>query len=94
MLKRIQTGFVTVAEWLRAGYPTGAPRKGHAALLALNGPLALTLAQKARVTAELGSSTLDIAAIEVAITKATNRLPVPSQTRELLPLLSQLPIRR
>ena len=75
--------------WLRAGYPTGTPRTGHSALLALNGPLSLTRSQQDCVTAELDSAAIEVTAIQVAITKATNRLPTPSQTREAVELLHQ-----
>lgn len=89
MLERISRTFAAVAEWLRAGYPSGAPRTGHSALLALNGPLSLTQSQKNRVTQELDAAAAEITTIEVAITKATDQLPTPSQTREVVELLHQ-----
>lgn len=71
--------FTAIIDGLRAGYPDQAPHAGHSPLLALNGPLALTSAQKARVVQALEGLPTDDTSIEVAITKATNRLPTPSQ---------------
>ncbi|MCF6387575.1 DUF3349 domain-containing protein [Mycobacterium sp. MBM] len=88
MAGRICTTVAACAEWMRAGYPTGTPRNGHSALLALNGPISLTPGQKRCVTAEL-ESTAEVTAIQVAITKATGRLPTPSQTSEVVGLLQR-----
>jgi len=85
----ISTTFAACLEWLRAGYPTGAPRTGHSALLALNGPMSLNQGQKRCVTAELESAAVEVTAIWVAITKATGRLPTPSQTSEVVALLQR-----
>lgn len=87
MPSRTRTPLAACIEWLRAGYPTGTPRTGHSALLALNGPMSLTQSQKDRVTAELDAAAAEITTIEVAITKATGQLPTPSQTREVVELL-------
>jgi len=79
------------ADWLRAGYPDGAPATGHSPLLALNGPLALTTRQKCRIAKELEGLPTEVGTIEVAIIKATDRLPTPTQTREIVGLLHRFP---
>jgi Protein of unknown function (DUF3349) len=77
-LPRLVSAVQSVLGWLRAGYPDDAPRTGHSPLLALNGPLALTPHQTEHVIAELDGGT-DTSDIEVAITKATDRLPTKTQ---------------
>ena len=81
VLTRVRHAFNAVIDWLRAGYPDEAPRTGHSPLLALNGPLALTAAQKYRIAKNLVGQPVDTTTIDVAITKVTNRLPTPAQTR-------------
>ena len=49
VLKRVYGILTATADWLRAGYPEGAPRTGHSPLLALNGPLCLSPTQKYRI---------------------------------------------
>lgn len=88
MRKRICHTLAAVLGWLRAGYPETS-RTGHSPLLALHGPLALTQKQKDCVTAQLDDMSADITVIQVAITKATHRLPTPSQTREIVHTLQQ-----
>jgi hypothetical protein len=73
--------FGSIIEWLRAGYPEQAPRTGYSPLLALNGPLSLSARQTDQVVAELGEGPTDSIDIEVTITKVTNQLPTPTQTR-------------
>ncbi len=72
--------------WWRAGYPDEAPRTGYSPLLALNGPLALTLAQRGRIVEDLDYQASDTA-IDVAIIKTTNHPPTPTQTRAVSQLL-------
>ena len=81
VLKRVRYVINAIVDWLRAGYPDEAPRTGHSPLLALNGPLALTAAQKYRIAKNLVGQPVDTTTIDVAITKVTNRLPTPAQTR-------------
>ncbi len=78
---RIGRVFRSIIEWLRAGYPDEAPRTGHSPLLALNGPIALTPGQTAQIVADLGEKPTGPNDIGVAITKVTNQLPTPTQTR-------------
>ena len=89
VLKRVYGILTATADWLRAGYPEGAPRTGHSPLLALNGPLCLSPTQKYRIAKDLEGLPRDIGTIEVAITKATDRLPTPIQTREIVGLVHQ-----
>ena len=83
VLKRVSGAFTAVIDWLRAGYPEEAPRTGHSPLLALYGPLALTPAQQRRIVKDLEEQPTDTTDIEVAITKVTNRLATPTQTRAI-----------
>ena len=72
-------------DWLRAGYPVGAPRTGHCALLALHGPPSLTRHQISQVIDALGA-TPDPPAdtdIQTTIVKVTDRLPNPSQVAQV-----------
>lgn len=68
-------------DWLRAGYPEDAPRTGHSPLLALNGPMALTMREIRSVVSELDNDPASATDIGVAITKATHRLPNQGQVR-------------
>lgn len=70
-------------EWLRAGYPDEAPGTGYSPLLALNGPIALSARQTAQIVAELGEGRTGPVDIGTAITKVTNQLPTPAQTRSV-----------
>ena len=83
VLTRVRHAVTAAIDWLRAGYPDEAPRTGHSPLLALNGPLALTPTQKDRIANALEGQPVCTTNIEVAITKATNRLPTPTQTRAI-----------
>ena len=83
VLTRVNRALTAVIDWLRAGYPDEAPRNGHSPLLALNGPLALTPAQKDCIAKDLEGQPACTSNIEVAITKATNRLPTRTQTRAI-----------
>ena len=83
VVKAVRCAFTAAIEWLRAGYPEMAPRTGHSSLLALYGPLALTPAQRRRIVEDLEEQQTDTTDIEVAITKATNRLATPTQTRAI-----------
>ena len=67
-------------DWLRAGYPDGAPRTGHSPLLALCGPMALTSDQQDRISQDLKGQNPSTIDIDIAITKVTGRLPTPTQT--------------
>lgn len=78
-LESVRSGLRTVVDWLRVGYPDEAPAQGHSPLMALNGPIALSPMQTAQVVDELGGRPSDPTDIDVAITKATGRLPRPSQ---------------
>ena len=73
--------FGAIVGWVRAGYPDEAPRTGYSPLLALNGPLWLSARQTDQIVAELGEGPIDSIDVEVTITKVTNRLPNPTQTR-------------
>ncbi|WP_163721734.1 DUF3349 domain-containing protein [Mycolicibacterium psychrotolerans] len=64
-----------VLEWLRGGYPAGAPTQGHNPLIALQGPISLSSEQTQRIRARVGTSCDDPVEIRVAITEATGRLP-------------------
>ena len=77
----VRNALTAIIDWLRASYPDEAPRTGYSPLLALNGPLALTSAQKVRISQDLAGQAAGPVNIDVAITKVTNRLPTPSQTR-------------
>jgi hypothetical protein len=70
-----------VIDWFRAGYPDEAPPTGYSPLLALHGPMALTPRQTRHIVDELHSAPADTTDIKVAITKATDRLPTPTQIR-------------
>jgi hypothetical protein len=74
--------------WLRAGYPDGAPRTGYSPLIALNGPSALSEKQTQEAVGELSAGPFDRTDIEVAITKATGRLPNASQGRKVAETLA------
>ena len=80
---RFCSRFETVVAWLRAGYPDEAPRTGHSPLLALNGPRGLTPTERKSVFDELTGRAVDTNDIEVAITKATDRLPTRAQVRTI-----------
>ena len=81
MLTRISGAFRSVIGWLRSGYPDEAPPTGYLPLIALNGPMALTPRQIQHIVDELDGAPADTIDIEVAITKATDRLPTQTQTR-------------
>jgi hypothetical protein len=83
VLHRMRDALVAAVGWFRAGYPEDAPRTGHSPLLALYGPPALTTAQKDHVSKELDAQHASDIDIAIAITKATNRLPTPTQTRSM-----------
>ena len=83
VVEGVRCAFTAAIDWLRAGYPEEAPRTGHSPLLALYGPLALTPAQRRRIVKDLEEQQTDTTDIEVAITKATNRLATPTQTRAI-----------
>jgi hypothetical protein len=90
---RIRSGFWSVIGWLRGGgYPEEAPPTGYSPLLALNGPIALTPRQIDNIVADLdGGGVAGVTDIEVAITKATDRLPTESQLRTAIRLLGKNP---
>jgi hypothetical protein len=88
-LTRIPNTFRWVIDWLRAGYPDGAPSTGYSPLLALNGPLALTPGQTGLIIDERRGVASDTTDIEVAITKATDRLPTQTQVRAISQALQQ-----
>jgi hypothetical protein len=81
--------FGSIVDWLRAGYPDEAPRTGYSPLLALNGPIALSARQTEQIVAELGEGPTDSIDIAVTITRATNHLPTPAQTRAVTRALHQ-----
>ena len=89
MLRRIGSGLRAVIDWLRAGYPDEAPAQGYSALMALNGPIALSPKQTAQLVNELGGRPSDPLEINVAITKAIGRLPTPTQTSKIVRALDQ-----
>lgn len=72
-----------VVGWLRAGYSDEAPAQGHSALMALNGPIALSPKQTARIVTDLEGRPTDHLEINVAITKVTDRLPTPTQVSRI-----------
>jgi len=74
--------------WFRAGYPDEVPAMGYSALLALNGPIALTPKQIEQILGSLNGKPARVADIEVAITKATDHLPTAAQVRAVVRLLS------
>lgn len=80
-----------VIDWLRAGYPDEAPIHGHSPLMALNGPIALSPNQTDQIVNELGGRPADPLAIDVAITKATDRLPTPRQVSKIVRALDGEP---
>jgi hypothetical protein len=86
-LARIRGVVGSIIDWLRGGYPDGAPRSGYSPLLALNGPIALSTKQIAQIAAALGDEPTDATDIGVAITNATGRLPptAPSSSRYVRP---------
>jgi hypothetical protein len=88
---RIRRGFWSVIGWLRAGYPEEAPATGYSPLLALNGPIALTPRQIEHIVSGLDGGPADITDLEVAITKATDRLPTETQIRAVVRLLGKTP---
>ena len=81
VLKGIRNALTACIDWFRGGYPDEAPRTGYSPLLALSGPLALTSAQKDRISKNLEGQEVCPINIDVTITKVTNRLPTPTQTR-------------
>lgn len=81
--RRICGAFRSVIGWLRSGYPEEAPPSGYSPLLALNGPMRLTPRQTQHIVDQLVGGPTDITDIGVAITKATDRLPTPAQTRAI-----------
>lgn len=83
MTTRMSGAFRAVIDWLRAGYPDQAPPTGHCLLLALHGPLSLTPQQTQHIVDTLDGAPTAATDIEVAITKITDRLPTPSQTRAI-----------
>ena len=74
--------FRSIIGWVRAGYPDESP--GYSPLVALTGPVALTPRQTRHVLAQLHGHPTDTAGIEVAITKATDRLPTNYQVRTVV----------
>jgi hypothetical protein len=74
-------------DWLRGGYPDGAPHIGHSPLIALNGPMSLSQNQTQEVLNQLGPYPCDEADVKVAITKVTDRLPNPSQVQKVAGVL-------
>jgi hypothetical protein len=83
----------SVIDWLRAGYPEEAPSTGYSPLIALHGPIALTPRQTERAVDELDGYPADTLDIEVAITKATDRLPTETQIRTVARALHRSPSR-
>lgn len=81
VLEAVRHVFTAIVDWLRAGYPDEAPRTGYSPLVALAGPRSLTPKQTEQVFKDLEHRPSNTTAIDVAITKATNRLPTPAQTR-------------
>jgi hypothetical protein len=81
----------SAVDWLRASYPDEAPTTGYSPLIALSGPASLTEKQRKRAVIELGDATISPTDIEVAITKATNRLPTPGQVRAVTQALHPTP---
>jgi hypothetical protein len=81
--RRICGAFQSVIDWLRSGYPDEAPPTGYSPLLALNGPMRLTARQTHQIVDQLAGGPTDITDIGVAITKITDRLPTPTQTRAI-----------
>lgn len=75
----LRSALTAAIGWLRAGYAEQAPRPGHSTLIALCGPASLTARQLGCAVAALGDGPSSSADIDVAITKATNRLPTPDQ---------------
>jgi hypothetical protein len=88
VLSRLVSPVRSVLEWLRSGYPDDAPRTGYSPLLALNGPIGLTVRQTEHVGNELHRRPTDVTDIAVAITTATHRLPTPSQVDAILAVLA------
>lgn len=86
---RVSTTVRTIINWLRAGYPDEAPRHGYSPLMALYGPVALSQNQTDQVIAEVGAGPAEPLAIDVAITKATNRLPTPLQIAKIVRTLNE-----
>ncbi|WP_225331698.1 DUF3349 domain-containing protein [Mycobacterium intracellulare] len=84
----------SVIDWFRAGYADDAPRTGYSPLIALHGPVALTPRQIERVVDELQDGPTDTTDIEVAITKATDRLPSDNQLRTVARALHHPPSRQ
>ena len=78
---RVSGAFRSVIGWVRSGYPDEAPPTGYSPLLALNGPMSLTARLTQHIVAELDGVPADTTDIEVAITKATDRLPTHTQIR-------------
>ena len=83
ILGRCNTLVLSFVDWLRAGYPEEAPSTGYSPLIALQGPIALTPKQKELVLDQICCHPADTTDIEVAITKATDRLPNPAQVRSV-----------
>ena len=79
----------TIVDWLRAGYPDEAPTHGYSPLMALYGPIALSQRQTDQVLDELGVAPADPLAIDVAITRATGRLPTPLQIAKIVRTLDE-----
>lgn len=78
-----------IVDWLRAGYPDEAPIHGHSPLMALYGPVALSQSQTDQVINEVGVRPADPLAIDIAITRATNRLPTPQQIAKIVRRLDE-----
>ena len=78
----------SLIDWLRAGYPQEAPRTGYSPLMALSGPTALSRKQIGHVLDCLATGIYDKTDIEVAITGATGRLPMPPQLRQVVAALT------
>lgn len=89
MSLRIGRGLLATVDWLRGGYPDEAPTQGHSYLMALNGPIALSPRQTAQIVDELDGRPSDPLDVDVAITKATGRLPTPRQTSKVFRALEQ-----
>jgi hypothetical protein len=80
--RRVSVAFWSVIDWLRAGYTEEAPRQGHSPLIALNGPPSLSDKQTREIADGLAPRA-DRIDVEVAIIKATDRLPTDAQVHRV-----------
>jgi hypothetical protein len=89
VLTRLSSVTRSFVERLRAGCPEEAPSTGYSPLIALPGPIELPAKQRELVVDRLRGNPADTLDGEVAITKATDRLPTETQVHSVARVLRQ-----